>query len=196
MKNNIFIKINKIEPTEITNDDITMFRNLYSKHLSDMNIDSSYVTAPYLGMDKRIIQVGDVTYVNPVLIESNEPIVYYESDLKKSNKFRKVVRYTYVKLKTDNLGEISISTTHQSWNTIDEMMGDIELMEICILQRMLDSMNGIDNTNPLVRYDISYKNNNKLSRNDKVLLKSPNGDMIFIKNKLSKKYIDIGYTYI
>jgi peptide deformylase len=188
---NLFLTVEKTEKTEVNQSDIDNFNNL----VEEMKTELEYlvgVTAPHIGIKQRIIRYNDLTLVNPVIIEKRDPLVYVESDMTKPNKLRKVLRYSYIKVNTDNLGVVEFMADKSNWKSLDVMLSDSGLAEACVVQRMMDSLDGIHNTSKTRRYDASERSQ-KIPRNQKVMLQSPSGDMIFIKYKLADTYMSNGY---
>jgi hypothetical protein len=193
MKNE-FYSIENVEESDVSKSDIDEFNKLVDEFQRDLEYLVG-VTAPYLGMDKRIIQIDSLTLVNPVIVERSNPLVYIENDQNKPKKYRKVLRYSHIKVKTDNVGEVEFKSDKEDWKGMDELINDVGLMEACLVQRLVDSINGISNSSPKRRYDTAEKST-KIPRNQKVMMQNENGDMIFIKYKLSNTYTSKGYTLL
>lgn len=187
---NLFATVKLVQTTEVTQSDIDTFNELSNKLDSELEYLVG-VSATHFGMDKRIIRIDNLTLVNPTVVERKNPVIYLETDGRKP-KLRRVLRYGYLRVNTDNLGEVEFKSDNDNWKNVDVLMTDGGLQEAVAVQRLMDGLDGISNTSPLRRYDISVRSN-KIPRNQKVMLQSPKGDMIFIKYKLADTYIDNGY---
>ena len=185
-----------INKTEVTNEDLSQYKKLIS------NLEGITFSGNDVGIDKRIITLrfgGDydeLTLVNPIVTErSDNMVVYYEKDSIK-NKTRKTVRHSSFSVETDNLGVVEFKADKSSWKTNDEFMGDIGLFECVIAQRLIDSIDGIDVTNPNRRYTTQITAKKTPGRNDKVMLQSPDGGMEFVKYKNAQSLLTKGYQLV
>lgn len=192
------MKVKQIESSEITMDDINEYKNRTSK------LKGVGFTASDVDMDKRMISIrmdnidNELVLVNPKIVNnSTNSIVYFEKDLNK-NKTRKTVRYKSVTVETDNLGLVEFKPTNEkdSWETANDFMMDAGLFETVMVQRLIDAINGIDITHPTVAYNEQRRVSEKTGRNQKVMMKSSDGDMIFVKHKKSEEYIKKGYEIV
>ena len=190
------MKIKKIESTSVTSDEL----NLYKQKIS--NLTGIAFNALDVNMDKRIITIrfggeyDELTLVNPqVTDKSKEMVVYFEKDSNK-NKTRKTGRHTWFKVNTDNLGVVEFASDKQTWETEQEFMNDIGLFECVLAQRLIDSIDGIDITSPLRQYNPQITKKETPGRNEKVMLQSSTGEMVFVKYKLAGQYIDKGYKLV
>lgn len=185
--------IKKINHSEVSAEEL----NAYKEQVSNLN--GTWFNASDVGMDKRIISVrlnegDDLTLVNPVIIEHpNEHIVYFESDGKRT---RKVMRYKWIKVSTDNMGVLEFGATRSKWQDIADMMSDVELFECVVIQRLIDSIDGIDMSHPSRKYNIQVVNKKIPGRNQKVLLQSPEGEMVFVKYKKAQPLLEMGYKQV
>lgn len=192
------MKVKKIESSEITMDDINEYKNRTSK------LKGVAFTASDVDMDKRIITIrmntvdDELVLVNPRIV-NNSPtsVVYFEKDTNK-NKSRKTVRFRYVVVETDNLGLVEFKATNEkdTWENANDFMMDAGLLETVLVQRLIDAINGIDITHPTVAYNQQRKVTSSMGRNQKVMMKSDSGDMIFVKYKKSEEYIKKGYQIV
>ena len=58
-------------------------------------------------------------------------------------------------------------------------------------------INGIDITHPIRAYsETVVRSEPKVGRNERVMMQGPDGDMVFIKHKHSKQYLDKGYKFM
>jgi hypothetical protein len=192
------MKVKKIESSEITMDDINEYKSKTSK------LKGVGFTASDVDMDKRIISIrmdtidNELVLVNPKIVnKSTNSIVYFEKDSTK-NKTRKTVRYKSVTIETDNLGLVEFKPTNEkdSWESANDFMMDVGLFETVMVQRLIDAINGIDITHPSIAYNEQRRVGETTGRNQKVMMKSSNGDMIFVKHKKSEEYIKKGYQIV
>jgi peptide deformylase len=189
------MKIKKIEETQITPEDVTAFKEAISK------LEGYAFTASDVNIDKRIIAIrftdNELVLVNPKVVETNEtPLVYYEKDSNKEKKIRKTIRYPQLIVDTDNLGKVEFKATKNQWENADEFFGDEGLLEAVIAQRLIDAIDGIDITHPQRQYSETITKDKEPGRNERIMLQSDKGEMVFVKAKKAQSYIDKGYTKI
>lgn len=189
--------VKRVEKTPVTNEEL----NEYKKRISKLDKDFA-VNALDVGMDKRIVTIkfggeyDDLTLVNPMVTETSEAmVVYFEKDSIK-NKTRKTQRHQSFSVDTDNLGIVEFSSDKQSWKNQDEYMNDLGLFECITAQRLIDSIDGIDVSSPLRRYNPQRKAEKKPGRNERVMLQSPEGEMEFVKYKKAQPLLDKGYKLV
>lgn len=191
------MKVKLIENSNIDLNDIEFYKNAVSK------LKGVVFNANDVGMDKRIVSVrvmtdDDLILVNPKIVKVSEtPVVYYERDTYKPTKVRKTVRHSYMIVETDNLGNVEFKSTFEvgKWKSANEFMGDPGLLECILVQRAIDSINGIDITHPSIAYK-EQRTNDKMGRNERVMLQSPSGETLFIKYKKADEYISKGYKVL
>ena len=189
--------VKRVEKTPVTNEEL----NLYKEKISKLDKDFA-VNALDVGMDKRIITIkfggeyDDLTLVNPTVTETSEAmVVYFEKDSIK-NKTRKTQRHQSFSVDTDNLGIVEFSSDKQSWKNQDEYMNDLGLFECITAQRLIDSIDGVDVSSPLRRYNPQRTAEKKPGRNERVMLQSPEGEMEFVKYKKAQPFLDKGYKLV
>lgn len=192
------MKIKNINQSVITADDITE----YKKRVSTLK--GNFFTANDVGMDKRIITIrmedvdSELTLVNPKIQTPENPkaIVYHELDSKKG-KHRRTVRLSEMMVETDNLGLIEFKSTKETWTGLEDLMQDVGLYECVGAQRAIDAINGVDVTHPARAYtETVVRSEPKVGRNDRVMLQSESGEMVFVKYKNAKPYMDKGYKLV
>ena len=193
------MKVQKINESSITQDDVTLYKAAISK------LDGFVFNASDVNMDKRIITIrlgnieDELTLVNPKVIKnSDSPIVYFEKDTYKQTKIRKTIRSTYLLIDTDNLGQVEFKATNDKmdWKNADEFFGDEGLLECVLVQRMIDAIEGIDITHPNRQYSETITKDKKTGRNERVMLQGPKGEMEFVKNKKIDSYLQNGWNLI
>jgi hypothetical protein len=190
------MKVQKINESIITQDDINEYKNKTSK------LEGFMFTAADVDMDKRIISIrlgnieDELVLVNPkVLQESKTPLVYFEKDSNK-NKIRKTIRHPYFIIDTDNLGKVEFKAEKNEWKDSDEFFGDTGLLEAVLVQRLMDAIEGIDITHPSRAYSETVIKDKEPGRNERVMLQGPAGEMEFVKSKKVDFYLEKGWNLI
>lgn len=165
------------------------------------------LSANQIGEDWRVclidLRVGDETpllLVNPKIKDvSKERIVYFESCLSIPKTIKKPIatlRYKNITVTTDNLGEITFQPTETEWETSEKFFNDMGLLLNVVAQHEIDHLDGKLITSPERRYNRPVQTGVKFGRNDKVLVKDPNGQVLFIKYKQAQRLTEEGYTII
>ena len=191
------MKVQKINESPITQEDINLYKNAISKlegivfNASDVNIDKRIITI-------RLGNIEDeLTLVNPKVTKYSEtPLVYFEKDTNKSNKVRKTIRAPYLLIDTDNLGKVEFKAEKNDWKNSDEFFGDVGLLECVLVQRAIDAINGIDITHPTRQYSDTITKDKEPGRNERVMLQGPAGEMEFVKSKKVDSYLQKGWNLI
>ena len=191
------MKVQKINFSSITSDDINQYKNAISV------LDGFVFNAADVNIDKRIITIrlgekeDELTLVNPKVLQvSDKPLVYFEKDTYKKNKVRKTIRYPWIVLDTDNLGKVEFKAEKTEWKDADEFFGDAGLLECVLVQRAIDAIDGIDITHHSRQYSETVIKQKALGRNERVMLQGPNGEMEFVKSKKVESYLDKGWQKI
>jgi hypothetical protein len=176
------IQIKKLEPSVITTEDIAKFQSQYIRE--EFAIHN----------EKRMLLVDGVVVINPTIELEGEVFANSEVDTYKPTKIRKTIRNSKITLSGDGFDsmQFGVDTPPQNDNNTEASK---KLYTAVMIQRLVDAMNGIDVTSPSRRYNIQLKNQKK-GRNTKVLLQSPKGETLFIKNKFAEKLTSIGYTQL
>ena len=190
------MKIKRVEKTPVTTEEL----NQYKEKIS--NLKEVLCTALDVGMDKRIITLNfggdydELTLVNPTVTEtSEEMVVYFEKDNHK-NKTRKTTRHTWFKVDTDNLGIVEFSADNKTWKNQEEFFNDLGLFECVMAQRLIDAIDGIDVTHKMRAYNPQATKRTTPGRNERVMIKSPEGQMEFIKYKKALPLLEKGYELV
>lgn len=190
--------VKRIEKTPVTNEELNEYKEKISKLKNEYAVNASDV-----GMDKRIVTIkfggeyDDLTLVNPTVTEtSKEMVVYFEKELDKKKKVRKVARHQWFKIDTDNLGIVEFSSDKKEWKDQEEYMNDLGLFECITAQRLIDSIDGISINSSIRRYSGQIKAEKKPGRNERVMLQSPEGEMEFVKYKKAQPLLDKGYQLV
>jgi len=191
------MKVQKIKESSITDTDISNYKEAISK------LEGFMFTANDVNIDKRIITIrlgnieDELTLVNPTILkESDAPLVYFEKDTNKEKKVRKTIRHPYLLIETDNLGKVEFKAEKSDWKNSDEFFGDIGLLEVVLVQRLIDAINGIDITHPTRQYSETITKDKEPGRNERVMLQGPSGEMEFVKSKKVNSYLQQGWNLI
>ena len=151
--------VKRIERTPVTNEELNEYKEKISKLENEYAVNASDV-----GMDKRIVTIkfggeyDELTLVNPKVTEtSKEMVVYFEKELDKKKKVRKVARHQWFKIDTDNLGIVEFSSDKKQWKDQEEYMNDLGLFECITAQRLIDSIDGVSINSSIRRYSGQIK---------------------------------------
>ncbi len=190
------MKVQKIESSTITADDVFSYKQATSK------LEGIVFNAADVNIDKRIITVrignkeDELVLVNPKPISKTDaPVVYFEKDTLK-NKVRKTIRYPWFVVETDNLGKVEFKADKTEWKDADEFFGDAGLLEAVLVQRAIDAIDGIDITHPTRQYSETITKDKEPGRNERVMLQGPAGEMEFVKSKKVDSYLQKGWSII
>lgn len=182
---------------EVTQEDINQFK----QSITQLGEAVGY-TALDVGMDLPIVCIDfggeyeQLILVNPVISEaSDEKVVYFERDVRKG-KVRKTIRHQKIKVNTSNLGIVEFEPSKSEWQTQDDYMSDEGLFECILAQRLIDNINGIDVTDSIRAYNTQIKKKEEPGRNQRVMVKSPDGEMEFMKYKKALPLLERGYEIV
>ena len=191
------MKVQKINQSPITSDDVVEYKEAIDK------LEGVLFSANDVDMDKRIITIrlgnkeDQLTLVNPTILKATDtPLVYFEKDTYKAGKIRKTIRHPYLLINTDNLGQVEFKANQSDWKDADEFFGDVGLLECVLIQRAIDSIDGIDVTSPLRQYSETITKDKEPGRNERVMLQGPAGEMEFVKSKKVNSYLEKGWNLI
>jgi hypothetical protein len=191
------MKVQKINQSPITSDDVVEYKEAIDK------LEGVLFNANDVNINKRIITIrlgnkeDQLTLVNPTIIKATDtPLVYFEKDTNKDTKVRKTIRHPYLLINTDNLGQVEFKANQSDWKDADEFFGDIGLLECVLIQRAIDSIDGIDVTSPLRQYSETVRKDKEPGRNERVMLQGPAGEMEFVKSKKVDSYLQKGWNLI
>lgn len=190
------MKIKTIKPSTISTEELNDYKSKIYK------LNGIAFSALDVGMDKRIItlrfggEYEELTLINPTIIEtSKNPIVYHEKDSVK-NKVRKTIRFNWIKVNTDNLGILEFGSDKNKWNSQDELLSDSGLFECVMIQRLIDSIDGVDISNQSRKYTTQIFKDKVPRRNERVMIQSPEGKMELVKYKKAPPMLEMGYKLI
>ena len=158
------------------------------------------ISATQIGIKKRAcyIQFGDeeLFLVNPIVKEkSKEGFLFMEGCLSIPSTLRspiRTIRASKVVIDTDNLGELTFEINPEG----DEANKTVskETMMTVIVQHEIDHLDGITIKDRVYNTQIVKKTT--YGRNDKIVMKSPKGDLEEIKYKPANKYFLQGYEIV
>jgi peptide deformylase len=162
------------------------------------------ISATQLGINKRAcyIKFGDeengreLFLVNPVITErSKEAFLFYEGCLsipKTIEKPLRTIRSCKIKVQTDNLGELEFEINREA-DGVDNSVS-IETMMTVIVQHEIDHLDGITIKDRV--YSTTIVKKESYGRNDKIVMKSPTGELVEVKYKKSNDYFLKGYEIV
>lgn len=158
------------------------------------------LSANQIGVNKRacVIKFNDVEMflLNPVIVErSNEGFLFYEGCLSipdTMNKPVRTIRSTYVVVQTDNLGEIRFEINPDEDRKGDRVSDDT--MKTVIVQHEIDHLDGITIKDRV--YSTTVVKKQSYGRNDKIIMKSPTGELVEVKYKKANDLFLKGYEVV
>jgi peptide deformylase len=158
------------------------------------------ISATQIGIKKRAcyIHFGDeeLFLVNPIIKErSNEGFLFMEGCLSipsTLNKPVRTIRACKVVVDTDNLGELTFEINPEGDKQNEQISK--ETMMTVIVQHEIDHLDGITIKDRV--YNTQVVKRQTYGRNDKVVMKSPSGEMVEVKYKNSNKYFLEGYEIV
>jgi len=184
--------------TEITQEESDELR----KQLEDTLIKHPGlgISATQIGIKKRacLIQFGDeeLFLLNPVIKEkSKDGFLFYEGCLsipKSLEKPVRTIRACKVVIDSDNMGEMTFEINPEGDKQGEQVSK--ETMMTVIVQHEIDHLDGLTIKDRV--YSTTIVNKNTYGRNDKVVMKSPDGGMVEVKYKKANDYFLKGYEIV
>ena len=159
------------------------------------------LSANQIGIDKRVcvINIKDpLVLVNPrITNRSEDGVVYIESCLslpKTMKKAVKTIRSQNITVETDNLGTIEFGPDEPTKLGTEghNYFGDEGLLECVVAQHEIDHLDGILITDNDRRYTQTITKGQKIGRNERVMVKMPDGSTEFMKYKKAQPLLSIG----
>ena len=158
------------------------------------------ISATQLGIKKRacLIQFGDeeLFLLNPVIKEkSNEGFLFYEGCLAIPRTIEKpvrTIRACKVVIDTDNMGEMTFEINPEGDKQGEQVSK--ETMMTVIVQHEIDHLDGITIKDRVYNTQIVKKVD--FGRNEKIVMKSPEGEMVEVKYKKANDYFLKGYEIV
>ena len=163
------------------------------------------LSANQIGVDKRMCVINikePMVLINPKITKrSEEAVQYIESCLSLPKTMRKpknTVRSISVTVETDNLGTVEFGPDEKDKIGTEghNYFGDEGLLECVVAQHEIDHLDGILITDSIRAYNIQRVSEKKYGRNDKVMVKSPDGETDFMKYKKAVPLLEKGYQIV
>ena len=163
------------------------------------------LSANQIGVDKRMCVINikqPMVLVNPKIVKrSEEAVQYIESCLSLPKTMRKpknTVRSISITVETDNLGTVEFGPDEKDkiGSEGHNYFADEGLLECVVAQHEIDHLDGILITDSIRAYNIQRVSEKKFGRNDKVMVKSPDGDTEFMKYKKAVPLLERGYEIV
>jgi hypothetical protein len=107
----------------------------------------------------------------------------------------KTVRHKSFTVECDNLGTVVFSADIEEgkeWKDSNEFFSDEGLLECVCAQHEIDHLDGILITDSSRRYTTTVTREKKYGRNERVMVKLPNGDTEFMKYKKAEPLLTVG----
>jgi len=163
------------------------------------------LSANQIGVDKRMCVINikePMVLVNPKIVKrSEEAVQYIESCLSLPKTMRKpknTVRSISITVETDNLGTVEFGPDEKDKIGTEghNYFADEGLLECVVAQHEIDHLDGILITDSIRAYNIQRVSEKKFGRNEKVMVKSPEGDTDFMKYKKAIPLLEKGYEIV
>ena len=163
------------------------------------------LSANQIGVDKRMCVINikePMILVNPKIVKrSEEAVQYIESCLSLPKTMRKpknTVRSISITVETDNLGTVEFGPDEKDKIGTEghNYFADEGLLECVVAQHEIDHLDGILITDSIRAYNIQRVSEKKYGRNDKVMIKSPDGETDFVKYKKAVPLLERGYEIV
>ena len=158
------------------------------------------ISATQIGIKKRacLIKFGDeeLYLINPIITEkSKEGFLFYEGCLSIPSTLTKpvrTIRATKVVVQTDNLGELTFEINPEGDRANEQVSK--ETMMTVIVQHEIDHLDGFTIKDRV--YNTQVVKRQTYGRNDKIVMKSKEGEMVEVKYKNANKYFLQGYEIV
>ena len=158
------------------------------------------ISATQLGIKKRacLVKFGeeDIFLLNPFITErSKDGFLFFEGCLSIPSTMEKpvrTIRATYVVVQTDNLGEIRFEVNPEGDKQNEQISP--ETMKTVVIQHEIDHLDGATIKDRV--YSTTVTKRKDYGRNEKIVMKSPTGDMEEVKYKHANKYFLQGYEIV
>jgi peptide deformylase len=158
------------------------------------------ISATQLGIKKRAcyIKFGEeeLFLVNPMIKEkSKEGFLFFEGCLSIPSTLRtpiKTIRACKVVIDTDNLGELTFEINPEGDKANEQVSK--ETMMTVIVQHEIDHLDGFTIKDRVYNTQVVKKVD--FGRNDKIVMKSKEGELVEVKYKNANKYFLEGYEIV
>ncbi len=189
---------NRVEKSELTQFEADVLKDTLFAALKGMG--GLGLSANQIGVNKRacVIKLNDeeLFLLNPVITQrSNEGFLFYEGCLSIPDTIKKplrTIRSTSITVQTDNLGEITFQINPEE-DRADEKVSRDTMMTV-IVQHEIDHLDGITIRDRV--YSTTVVKKQDYGRNDKIVMKSPNGELVEVKFKKANDYFLKGYEVV
>jgi len=184
--------------TEITQDEANELRIQLTEALIEH--PGLGISATQIGIKKRAcyIKFGDeeLFLVNPMIKEkSKDGFLFYEGCLSIPSTLSKpirTIRACKIVIDTDNLGELTFEINPEGDKANEQVSK--ETMMTVIVQHEIDHLDGRTIKDRV--YNTQVINKVNYGRNDKIVMKSKEGEMVEVKYKNANKYFLEGYEIV
>lgn len=158
------------------------------------------ISATQLGIKKRAcyIKFGDeeLYLVNPIIKEkSKDGFLFYEGCLSIPSTIERpirTIRACKIVVDTDNLGELTFEINPEGDKQNEQVSK--ETMMTVIVQHEIDHLDGFTIKDRV--YNTQVVKRQTYGRNDKIVMKSPEGELIEVKYKKANDYFLKGYEIV
>ena len=160
------------------------------------------LSANQIGLTDRVCLINvkePLILVNPRVMEaSKETVVYVEQCLSLDKTMKKpvqTIRHRSFTVECDNLGTVIFSSDKkegETWKDSEEFYSDEGLLECVCAQHEIDHLNGILITDSDRRYTTTVRREKKYGRNERVMVKLPDGSTEFMKYKKAQPLLSAG----
>ena len=189
---------NPVPKSELTQFEADVLRDTLFAALKGMG--GVGLSANQIGLNKRACVISfndeDIFLLNPIITQrSNEGFLFYEACLSipdTSKKLVRTLRSNRVVVQTDNLGELVFEINQEEDRNGDRISADT--MKTVIVQHEIDHLDGITIKDRV--YSTTIVKKQSYGRNDKIVMKAPNGDLIEVKYKKANDYFLKGYEVV
>lgn len=189
-----------ITPSTFTKEEIDKVSKVLSTELEKHG--GLGLSANQIGLTDRVCIVNvkePLILVNPRVTEtSKETVVYVEQCLSLDKTMKKPVqtlRHKSFTVECDNLGTVIFSSDKkdgETWKDSEEFYADEGLLECVCAQHEIDHLNGILITDSNRRYTTTVRREKKYGRNERVMIKLPDGSTEFMKYKKAQPLLSVG----
>jgi len=189
---------NRVEKSELSQFEADILRDTLFAALKGMG--GVGLSANQIGVNKRacVIKFNDeeLFLLNPIITQrSNEGFIFYEGCLSIPDTMKKPVRTlrsTKVVVMTDNLGELLFEVNSEEDRKGDKVSADT--MKTVIVQHEIDHLDGITIKDRV--YSTTLVKKQDYGRNDKIVMKSKEGELVEVKFKHANNYFLQGYEVV
>jgi peptide deformylase len=184
--------------TEITQDEVDELRMKLTEALIEH--PGLGISATQIGIKKRAcyIKFGEeeLFLVNPVIKEkSKEGFLFYEGCLSIPSTIKKpvrTIRASKIIVQTDNLGELTFEINPEG-DKANESVSKETMMTV-IVQHEIDHLDGFTIKDRVYNTQVVKRQN--YGRNDLIVMKSPQGELVEVKYKKANNYFLQGYEIV